>query len=35
MHLKNDIDYVYSEDSDIIAFGCLNIVKGLKSNETV
>lgn len=35
MYQKNEIDFIYSEDSDIIAYGCLDIVKSLKKNETV
>lgn len=35
MYFNDFIDYVYSEDSDIIAYGCLHIIKNLKKAETV
>lgn len=31
----NEVDYIYSEDSDLIAHGCLNIVKGLRRNKKI
>lgn len=35
MQKHGQIDYIYSEDSDILAYGCVNIVKSLKKKETV
>ena len=35
MFQEGKIDYIYSEDSDVLAFGCVNIVRSLKKNNTV
>lgn len=32
MYKNNVIDYIWSEDSDILVYDCTNIVKGLKLN---
>ena len=32
LSLKKEIDYVVSDDSDLFAFGCLKIIKGIKMN---
>lgn len=32
MYKDNVIDYIWSEDSDILVYDCKNIIKGLKMN---
>jgi len=35
LYLNKDIDYVMSEDSDLVVLGCTDILRQFKMNETI
>ena len=35
LYFNNDVDYIMSEDSDLIAFGCTEILRQFKMTETL